>query len=271
MKKTYGVSVVMPAYNAATTIRRAIESVIYQTFCEWELIVVNDCSCDDTDQILEMYSNNYEQIHVFTNSINSGVAYSRNRGVQAAKSEWIAFLDSDDYWEVDKLEQQFLMLNTYPNMKICFTGSAFIDVDGRKSEYVLQVPERVTYEELLNQNVISCSSVLVARDLLLKYPMIQQKEIHEDFVTWLKILKEIPYAVGVDMPLLVYQLSAQSKSGNKLKAARMQWNSYRLSEVPMLKAVIYFGRYAYRNLKKYRLIKNANFIAKKAIYEGKRP
>ena len=256
--ETYGVSVVMPAYNAAATIQRAIDSVIGQSYGNWELIVVNDCSSDETADILKKYSDKYQQIHIITNEINSGVAYARNRGVQAAKNEWIAFLDSDDYWETEKLEQQLAMIKKHPDMKMCFTASAFIDEKGRKSEYILHVPEKVVYEELLKQNIISCSSVLITRDLMTKYPMISKKEIHEDFVTWLKILKEIPYAVGVDRPLLIYQLSAKSKSGNKLKAAKMQWNSYRVCEVPLVKSINCFNRYAYRNILKYKEILAGN-------------
>ena len=258
MEKRYGVSVVMPAYNSVSTIHRAIDSVLGQSYCNWELIVVDDCSNDETATIIEKYSRDYDQIRIIRNETNSGVAVSRNRGVQAAEKEWIAFLDSDDYWEVDKLEQQFGMINNYPDMKLCFTGSAFIDINGRKSDFILHVPEKITYEELLNQNVISCSSVLVKKDLMTKYPMNLHKEIHEDFVTWLNVLKEVPYAVGVDKPLLIYQLSAKSKSGNKLKAAKMQWNSYRLSKIPMMKAISCFAKYAYRNVMKYKAISVRN-------------
>ena len=133
MEKRYGVSVVMPAYNSVSTIHRAIDSVLGQSYCNWELIVVDDCSSDETADILKKYSDKCEKIHIITNENNLGVSCSRNRGVQAAKNEWIAFLDSDDYWENRKLEHQFEMLKKYPAMEFCFTGSAFIDETGKIS------------------------------------------------------------------------------------------------------------------------------------------
>ena len=252
------VSVIMAAYNSERTIVRAIESVISQTFTNWELIIIDDSSKDTTKKIVEKYCFRDSRIQVISNEKNLGVAETRNRGVQIAKSEWIAFLDSDDYWEAEKLEYQFKMLKKYPDMGLCFTGSAFIDERGNRSRHILHVPEKVNFDELLNQNIISCSSVLIKTNLMILYPMLSRKDIHEDFVTWLKVLKRIPYAVGVDAPLLVYQVSSGSKSGNKLKAAKMQWNSYRVSKIPVIKAIICFVRYAVRNIVKYKAISSRN-------------
>lgn len=245
------VSVVMPAYNASATIAQSIESVLQQTHAALELIVIDDCSTDDTRQIAEDYARRDHRVCVLHSEMNGGVSDARNRGVAAAQYEWIALLDSDDCWEPEKLAFQMDAVQKNPQCPLFFTGSAFVDENGCRSGYVLHVPQRVTKQELLCQNVISCSSVLVKREMLCRFPMYHDRRIHEDYAVWLRILQEIPYAVGIDRPLLIYRISASSKSGNKLRAAGMQWRTYRHIHLPMVKSCVCFVQYAVRNLRKY--------------------
>lgn len=251
-----GVSVVMPAYNASKTVARAIKSVLSQSHGQLELILVDDCSADNTMQILQGFAAADDRVRLYRNEKNSGVAQTRNRGVAEAKYDWIAFLDSDDYWEPEKLERQLAAVTRTEGTSLCFTGSAFIDEMENRSDYLLRVPERVTFAELLKQNVISCSSVLVRRELMLQHPMQDGRNIHEDYATWLRILRQIPHAVGVDEPLLVYQISSGSKSGNKMKAAMMQWRTYRVARIPLPRAAWSFAAYAFRSVRKYKKIKS---------------
>lgn len=252
--KAQGISVIMPAYNASRTLARAIESVLAQTYENLELIVIDDCSKDDSYAIAQRYAQQDKRVRVVKNEKNAGVSDTRNRGVQLAQYEWIALLDSDDYWLKDKLELQLDKISCYPESSICFTASQYIDEEGNRSEYILHVPEKVSFDELLHQNIISCSSVLVKKEMLMRFPMHRDPMVHEDYITWLRILQLDPYAIGVDQPLLVYQISAGSKSGNKVKAARMQWRSYRQVSLPMMKRCVCFAQYMMRNLKKYRNI-----------------
>lgn len=251
------VSVVMPAYNAEKTIRSAIESVLRQTFGDLELIVIDDCSRDGTVQIAEEYCRCDDRVHIQRNAVNLGVSESRNNGVRAAKSDWIAFLDSDDLWEPEKIEKQLNVIEENPVLSLCFTGSAFVDESGKKYGFSLSVPERISYKDLLKQNLISCSSVLVRKELLLLYPMKNDPLIHEDFAVWLQILRDEPFAVGINEPLLIYRLSGSSKSGNKLRAAKMQWRTYRYIGICGPKAAVYFIVYAFRSLHKYFNIKRS--------------
>lgn len=245
------VSVVMPAFNAEKTIGQAIQSVLSQSHSNLELIIIEDYSADRTLEIAENYGKNDQRVRVFRNTQNQGVAKSRNIGVEAARFGWVAFLDSDDMWQPDKLEKQIALVREHPQCSVCFTGSAFMDGGAQQYEYNLAVPDRITYRELLKQNLISCSSVLAKREALRRYPMHSDAMIHEDFATWLKILKKEAYAVGLNEPLLIYRIHESSKSGNKLRAAKMQWRTYRHVGLNLFQSVYYFTIYAGRSLGKY--------------------
>ena len=242
------VSIIMAAFNAQKTIGKAIESVIQQSYQNWELIVINDCSSDDTPEIVERYSDS--RIKLINNEHNYGVSRSRKRGLAAAKGNWIAILDSDDAWVPDKLEKQ-LCFARESKASIVFSGSAFMDSEGRPLNWILHVPHRLGYRELLKQNLISNSSVLIKKDLY-KSHYVTGDDLHEDFAIWLSITKSGIDAYGIDEPLLIYRLAKASKSGNKLKAARMNWNTYRYSGLNVFSAFYYMCWYTVRGLKKYK-------------------
>lgn len=250
-----GISVIMPAFNAEKTIAYAIISVLQQKYTHLELIVIDDCSSDNTVEIVKQFADNDERVRLVYNDVNRGVAYSRNRGVTEAKYDLIAFLDSDDSWTENKLEVQQDVLSVHPRCALCFTGTAYVNENGDMAEYILSVPEKVTYDDILKQNVVSCSSVLVKKSMMLSHPMPDDRKIHEDLAVWLSILKETPYAVGVNEPMLIYRVSAHGKSGNKIESAKMQLRTYRVCKVPIIKSLYCFAVYALRNIKKYRTLK----------------
>lgn len=249
------VAIIMPAYNCEKYMRSAVESVKAQTYTDWTLFIIDDCSTDRTRILAEELAETDERIVVKHNKKNTGVAKTRNRGVREADSEWIAFLDSDDLWRPDKLEKQIKLSEKISTANLIFTGSGFIKENGEKINYILHVPEKINRKELLKQNLISCSSVLINRDLMLKHPMPEKEMIHEDFASWLRILDEEEYAYGIDEPLLIYRRSESSKSGNKAKAAKMNWNTYRNVEISPVKAAYYMCWYVIKGLMKYRHLK----------------
>ncbi len=258
------VSIVMPARNAERTIRQAVQSVLTQTYTEWELIIIDDASVDDTAGVIQkmiraadlagnMASGN--RIRVIRNERNLGVAGSRNRGVQAANGAWVAFLDSDDMWHSDKLRKQMELAARETDADIIYTGSSFIQNDGTGLFWTMCVPETMTYKKLLKQNVIACSSVIMKRELALRYPMVQNSaaygEMHEDYPVWLQVLKHGGHACGLNEPLLIYRLSEDSRSGNKIRAAAMTYRVYRYIGLGTIRSIYYFGWYAARNMRKY--------------------
>ncbi|MDR1001422.1 MAG: glycosyltransferase [Clostridiales bacterium] len=247
------VSVVMPAYNAERTIEESIRSVSAQTYTEWELIVIDDCSTDGTDATVMRLSGADPRVKYYRNGQNSGVAYSRNKGVNLANSEYIAFLDSDDKFSSNKLERQMAFMKIH-NAQISYTASAFIDSEGNPFRYILPAVGWLTYYKLLKRNLMSCSSVMVKRDLIVKYPFTNRKNTHEDFVSWLYIVKEVGIAYGLDEPLLTYRLSANSKSANRLASALMNYNAYREVGYSFVISAAFTLRYALHSIQKRRKI-----------------
>lgn len=250
-----GVSVIMPAYNSEKTIGSAIESVLLQNHKKLELIVVNDCSKDETEKIVLSYADKDPRVRLISNPVNCGVSMTRNNGVKNAQYDYIALLDSDDCWAENKLTLQLEAMQKHPSCAICFTATAYVNEKGERSDYILHVPEKVTYNDILKQNVVSCSSVMVKKSVFLQNPMPDMRNIHEDFATWITILRKTPYAVGVDEPMLIYTVSLSGKSGKKTEAMKMQWRTYRYCKVPFFKSVYCFVVYAFRNIKKYKSLK----------------
>ena len=247
------VSIIMAAYNAEKTIEQAINSVLSQTYPNFELLVIDDCSTDRTVRLIQQLAIKDNRIRLVQNEKNSGVSYTRKHGLEEAKGEWIAILDSDDAWSEDKLEKQML-LQGKSGAELLFTGSTFMDADGKKIDWYLHAPSEVTYRQLLKQNVLSNSSALVRKELYSKHYAVGD-DMHEDFAIWLSILKEGKKAYGVDEPLLIYRIAKSSKSGNKVKAAKMNWNTYRYVGLNPLAAFYYECWYVVKGLLKYKNLK----------------
>ncbi len=242
------VSVVMPVYNGEKYIQKAVDSVLAQEV-SLELIIIDDGSTDRTEEILEKYKN-HEEIRCLKNKKNTGVSGSRNRGVKEARGTYVAFLDADDWWEKDKLKKQIALLEE-TGCVLCSTGRELVQPDGRSAGKYIPVKEKITYRELLKHNSINCSSVLVRRDVIVRFPM-EHDDSHEDYITWLKILKEYHYAAGINEPLLKYRLSVGGKSRNKLKSAVMTYRVYRYMGFGAPKSAALFVSYALHGLWKYR-------------------
>lgn len=246
------ISVIIPAYNAQNTIAESIDSVLSQSFDDFELIVIDDCSSDKTKVIIHSYTDN--RIRYIQNEKNLGVAETRNRGVEQANGEWIAFLDADDVWKPDKLSRQ-LAFAEETNAEITYTASAFMDSDGKRFDCIMSVVHELRYNELLKRNLMSCSSVMARRELIKKYPFPSRSTTHEDYVVWLRILCDVEIAYGLNEPLLVYRMSKASKSANRFKSARMVFNAYREVGYCQATAAFLMLQYAKYSVTKRAMIK----------------
>lgn len=242
------ISVIMPVYNGASTIRQAVESVFSQNV-PLELLVIDDGSTDQTEEILSAYQNRTD-FYYLKNAHNIGAAASRNRGVREAHGKYIAFLDADDWWEKEKL---LLQLDTLKKtgFVLCSTGRELMNHDGTSTGKYIPVKETVTYRELLRHNSINCSSVLLSRETALEFPM-EHDDSHEDYLTWLKILRKYGPAAGINRPCLKYRMSKSSKSGDKKKSAIMTYKVYRYMGYSHPRCILYFISYAIHGFWKYR-------------------
>lgn len=242
------VSIIIPAYNCEKYIGKAIYSALSQDV-PLEVLVINDCATDGTEDAVKTYLDN-PLVRYIRNEKNMGVAKTRNRGVRMARGKYVAFLDSDDWWESDKLKKQLALIEKEKAV-LCCTGRDLMNPDGTFMGKYIPVRERITYRNLLKHNCINCSSVLLLRSVALEFPM-EHEDSHEDYITWLNILKKYGYACGIDEPLLKYRLSATGKSGSKWKSAGMTWKVYRYMGFGPLKSCLCFCSYALHGLWKYR-------------------
>lgn len=241
------VSVIMPNYNGAKFIRSAVESVIYQTFPYWELIIVDDCSTDESICIIEGFLKLDNRITLIKNDINSGVAFSRNRGIKSAKGKFISFLDSDDLWLPNKLEKQldFIFKN---GAKIVYSAYDVIDENNKILGYVLP-PDKLDYNKLLKSNFIGNLTGLFDSESLGKPDVVEMG--HEDFIFWLELLKKNDFAFGIIDVLARYRKKDKSLSSNKFKALKWQWDIYRKNQkINFFKSLFLIGNYAYYGLTK---------------------
>lgn len=244
------ISVVIPAYNAEKYLRQTLESVLEQTYDDYEVIIVDDASKDGTAAIATEFVQRDPRIHYYVNEKNSGVAYTRNRGVSLAKNDWIAFVDSDDTWHREKLQLQ-AELAEKGGVDIIATGYGYMNPEGIVSEYWYSIPEAISYKRMLQQNCMSCSGVMLKKSLLEKHTM-KHDAVHEDFYTWLVMLRDGAVAKGIDKPLHNVRVAMkESKSGNKLKSAIMTYKTYRLLGINPVASLCYFMCYIVRSVKKY--------------------
>jgi len=249
------VSVIIPVYNGEAFIKQAIDSVISQEV-SLEIIIIDDDSTDATAAIIQMYINSDQlpddkkKIKYIKNKMNIGVAESRNKGVRAAAGIYIAFLDADDWWVEDKLQKQIKVLEE-EDAVLCCTARELMSHEGISTGHIISVSYDISYKQLLRNNVIGCSSVLVRKEVIKEFPMMHA-DAHEDYLTWLKILKKYKRAYGINEPMLKYRLSKNSKSRNKIKSSWMTFKVYRYMKIPLLLSIYYFGCYVWNGFKKYK-------------------
>lgn len=242
------VSVIMPVYNGAKYIGQAISSV-YAQKVPVELIVIDDGSTDNIKEVLQSWEKREDFIYT-KNERNLGAAGSRNRGVAMAKGKYVAFLDADDWWADGKLFHQLQALKKTGDV-LCSTGRELMEPDGRSTGKYIPVKSRLDYRELLKHNSINCSSVLILREIALEFPM-EHDDSHEDYITWLKVVRKYGHATGIDEPYLKYRLSQGGKSRNKIKSAAMTYQVYRYVGYGPVKSACFFVSYALHGIWKYR-------------------
>ncbi len=251
------ISIVIPVYNAASYLRETVHSVCIQTYRDWEVILVDDVSTDESVRILEQCKAEWEQatgkenVQIIKATQNGGPAVARNIGIDMAKGRYLAYLDADDLWDKEKLEKQVAFMRE-KECAFSFTGYEFANESGKRNGRIVRVPKEITYKDALKNTTISTITVMFDRTKipveLLKMP---EKCAREDTATWWQILKKGYVAYGLDEPLSVYRRHAGSHSANKLKAIVGTWNMYRKQEkMSVGKSIGYFCIYLFHAVRR---------------------
>jgi teichuronic acid biosynthesis glycosyltransferase TuaG len=244
------VSVVMPNFNGARFIDEAIRSALAQTYGDLELIIVDDCSTDDSRDIITAHAHDDPRVRSFHHADRFGPAAARNRAIAEARGRYIAFLDSDDMWEPSKLARQ-IPLHESTDCVLSYTSYQGIDETGKALGAPVPVPPRILYDDLLKTCAISCATAIYDTRKVGKVymPSILRRQ---DYALWLRLLRGGRVAHGCPDCLARYRFYRGSLSSNKLVAARYHWRVLRtLEHQSLLPAAYYFVHYAMKGTAKF--------------------
>ena len=244
------VSVIMPTHNDSKYLHESIQSVLSQSFKNWELLVVDDCSTDITPQILREYCKKDDRIKVFRTETPSGSpTLPRNIGIKNANGRYISFLDSDDKWQPTKLEHQISLFEKNTDSVIVFSNYTKMSEDSEPHTHAIIAPSVLDYHELLKGNAMGCLTITYDTEKTGKqyFPHCG----HEDYALWLSILKQGGHAYNTNTVEALYRLKGSSVSSNKMRAMTWQWHIYReIEKLSIAKSLYYFVNYAVRAVKK---------------------
>jgi len=219
------VSVIMPTYNCGKFICETIDSIIAQTYTDWEIVIVDDCSTDNTKRIITPYIEKDKRIRYHCLETNSGAAVARTVAMQMADGEYMAFCDSDDLWLPNKLERQldFMIKNNY-----AFTCTAYeqIDEESNRLGRVIKTVKKTSYNRLLLDCPVGNSSVMYNVGIMGKFEVPNIRKRNDDAL-WLQMLKKEKYIWGMTDVLMKYRIRKNSISSNKLKVIKYHWILYR--------------------------------------------
>lgn len=245
------VSIITPAFNSEKYILQTIASVHEQTHKNWEMIIIDDGSTDKTVSLIQEIRQKEDRIHLITSKENQGPAISRNKGIRIAKGKYLTFLDADDIWFPNFIENSIQTIKE--------TGIPFVFSSYKRSDEDLNfiykdfiVPKKVTYTDILKTNSISCLTAFLDVEVLGK-KMMPEVYKRQDMGLWLKYLKEIPFAHGIQKPQAIYRIRKNSLSRKKRRLLKYQWQFYRkVEELSVLSSIYFMTQWAIRGFLKYR-------------------
>ena len=243
------VSIITPVYNAERFLSDTIKSVQNQTYKNWEILLIDDCSKDNSAQIIKEFQKYDNRIKYIKLKKNSGASVSRNDGIRNAKGRFIAFVDSDDIWKPEKLEIQIKYM-LKENLGFTFTSYRYMKENGELTNKIAKAPSKINYNGLLKNTIIGCSTVVIDREIVdyFEMPLVRRGQ---DTATWLQILRKEKYAYGIEQDLVNYRLVGESLSSNKIIALKRTWNTYRnVEKLGLLKSSYVFCFYVFNAIKK---------------------
>lgn len=219
------VSIIMPAFNAERFIDEAVKSVQAQSYTSWELLIVDDCSTDRTFAHARLLADADARVRCTRLERNSGAAMARNRAMEMARGQYMAFLDADDLWHPDKLTRQLEFMSSH-GVALCCTAYEQVDEHGAPTGKVLSSPRRVGYNRLLLDCPVGNSTVMYDVSRLGKFEVPDIRKRNDDAL-WLRMLKREKYIWGIPDVLAQYRVRSDSISANKLSLVKYHWRLYR--------------------------------------------
>lgn len=242
------ISIITPVYNAEPFLTETIQCVLDQTYPDWELILIDDASQDQSVSVIESYRD--PRIHLLSLPTNSGAAVARNKGLAYANGQYIAFLDSDDRWTSDKLAKQIAFMQEH-GFAFTYTDFSLMDESGRMIKPAVHIPYSLDYYALLKNTAIACSTVMIDREIVgdFRMPLVRKGQ---DTATWLKLMREQNLtAYGLQQVLNAYRQVQGSISSNKFKALKRTWHTYRkLEKLPFFQSCYFFTHYVWQAIKR---------------------
>lgn len=243
------VSIITPSYNSSRFIADTIISVLNQTYRNWELLITDDCSNDNSVDIINSYIKDDSRIKLFKSTQNIGAAAARNISIRNASGKYIAFLDSDDVWNPDKLELQLAFMRNN-NYSFTFTAYDLMYEDGTKLNKTIHAPISVNYKQYLRNTIIGCLTVIVDKEVTGDFEMPLKRSSH-DMALWLLIMRRGITAYGLNEITATYRLVSNSNTANKKRAAKEVWKVYReVEQLDVFNSVVNFLGYAFNAIKK---------------------
>lgn len=233
------VSIITPVYNAERFVADTIRSAQAQTFSDWEMILINDCSTDNSVQVIQPLLESDARLRLIEMPKNGGAAVARNAGMAIAAGRYVAFLDADDQWLPQKLEQQIAFMQK-TGCALCYAAYTVMQEDGSDTGRTIHCPPTLSYRQLLMENRIGCLTAVVDTQQTGKMtmPLINKRQ---DYGLWLNILKQGFTACGIQEPLARYRKYSSSLSGNKWQTIGYNWTLLRQHQgLNIFRAAWYF-------------------------------
>ncbi len=244
------VSVIIPVYNAERFLEEALNSVLRQTYENIELVLVDDCSTDNSGQIIARMQKDYPQIHYYLQETNMGAGAARNKALELAQGRYVAFLDSDDMWLPDKIERQLALMEK-TGSPFSYTAIEMMDEAGNTVKPKRKLRQTCDYGYLLHNTIIATSSVVIDRAVLGDFRMSLRRG-GQDYATWLMLLRNGAIARGINEALVRYRLVSGSLSSNKFKSIRQVWEiQTRDEKIGKIPAAFHVMCFVGNALKKY--------------------
>lgn len=246
------VSIITPLYNGERFIGQTIESVLAQTYPNWEMIIVNDGSKDGGADIVRRYAAQDERIRFFEQP-NSGCASARNHGLREANGRFYCFLDSDDYWDPTFLEEQLAFMTEH-EAAIVTCSVRRVDENGKEILRPQIVPTKMNYYDILKSCNLPCLATMIdasrLRDIRFREEL---RNLRDDYALWLSLMKQTDFAYGNQKVLANYRISANQVTGNKRKVIIPQFLvNYKVEKLGLFPSLYYLGHWAWNGYVKYR-------------------